>query len=147
MFVCSAVILYLCWYCVTAVCSVFITDYCFPRRSRLSWDVQNEYSSHVHIKHTTHIPTNYTSQTITCPAPSSMSLYDNTSSQNTKFPNLTQTAPSLRHKTKTHSIRLKVVIMCRFKVYCLVLCWCAPHTTIFMNYRCINYASVSQPCS
>lgn len=113
MFVCSAVILYLCWFWVTAVCSVFITDYFCPPRSCLSWDVQNEYSSHVHIKHMTH--TNYTSQTITRPAPWSLSLYDDTSSQNTKFINLTQTDLPLLYKTKAHTIRLKVIILCTFK--------------------------------
>lgn len=57
----------------------------------------------------------HTSQTITRPAPWSLSLYDDTSSQNTKFPNLTQTELPLLYKTKAHTIRLKFVILCTFK--------------------------------
>lgn len=40
--------------CVDVSCSVFITDYCCPSGSCLSWGFQNEYS---HIKHMTHTHT------------------------------------------------------------------------------------------
>lgn len=63
--------------------------------------------THDTCTHKLYIPANYMSCTL--------SLYDNTSSQNTKFPNLTQTELPLLYKTKAHTIGLKVVILCTFK--------------------------------
>lgn len=84
----------------------------------------------------------HTSQTITRPGPWSLSLYDDTSSQNTKFPNLTQTDLPLLYKTKAHTIGLKFVIFCTFKDK--KFCWCESIMAVFSNHQLSSFLNSSE---